>query len=1003
MFLVCTMLMSLTSVVTPLSVSAEDTGTCGENLTWKLDDMGVLTISGSGAMNHFQYGTSPWNAYKEIIESVVIEEGVTTIGAYAFGGCTSLKSAMISSSVTSIGRDIFFGCYGLSNIAVNENNAYYISVDGVLFDKSMKTLIKYPNGKYMDNYQVPDGVSTLSSRSFYDCIAINTLSVPASVVEIGWGAFMQSSIFVNVDNTNNMFCSLNGSLFSKDMKTMLYYYDTFATTIVIPEGVSVISEELCSQNSTVERIVFPEGVTEIQGYAFSWCENLRSVYLPASLEKIEQYGVFADANISNVYYGGNSIQWKAIEFEGGQDNDAFNIFSKATIHFNRTPPFLSGTNPPTETAPPRSGIIGDGLVWALNDEGVFTVTGNGAMNLTRLYFSTPWERIKQQIKEVVIEEGVTDVGYSAFRYCRNLKKVTLPQSVTKLHHDAFAYCYSLNEINLPQSLAWMSSGIFYRNYSLRKLCIPLSLTYMGMMTFIGCNFETFSYEGTPEQWQNIEFESFNIGVYSGGIEYLSKTPQNIIVDELPIKEYGDSSFKLQIQPDAVSKLTEFSYESSNPEVAKIDADGTVRIVGAGECNITIRQAGNEEYLSFIKVIKLVVNPLTVTVTNVDLQNKIATLNGILEEDIGRAEVNFARMKTTVTSTQKTTTAGADTVVATVKLSDFKLKGEKAKNYITADTEIVATVTTGKVSESLSSDKNITVEAARVADHTIVVTDVRVLGVPEDHKVSIDTTAIADGNINTVAISTAVLDNVKDNETGSSLAITLKDGSEDHPSTVTFDSDALSAIRTNADSADTLSILVKKAENDELKDAQIAKVAEVSAKNPAVYSLDVIDETGESVATSFGTGVVTAELPYAMQLENGNVVVKHLADSGSITEVSGVTYDDTTQTITVPLEHFSEYLIYTEYVSTNTTYQKLDSENEYQFTITANQPFFDEKIYIAAYDLNGMLLSLSPVDFMGSTETKVNIPFSPAISYAKIFVWDSQMQPAEYPERVEIVE
>ena len=99
-------------------------GTCGaegnngDNLTWILDDEGVLTISGTGAMASWNWKGSPWYANKDKIESVVIEDGVTSIGANAFDGCSGLTSITIPSSVTSIGEYTFYGCSGLTSITI---------------------------------------------------------------------------------------------------------------------------------------------------------------------------------------------------------------------------------------------------------------------------------------------------------------------------------------------------------------------------------------------------------------------------------------------------------------------------------------------------------------------------------------------------------------------------------------------------------------------------------------------------------------------------------------------------------------------------------------------------------------------------------------------------------------------------------------------------------------------------------------------------------------------
>lgn len=108
--------------------------------------------------------------------------------------------------------------------------------------------------------------------------------------------------------------------------------------------------------------------------------------------------------------------------------------------------------------------------------------------------------------------------------------------------------------------------------------------------------------------------NYKLTFEKGKLSVVDKTPQNITVSEITEKTYGDDSFKVEVTKDPVSNLDAFTYESSNPSVAEITADGTVTIKAAGETNITVKQAGNDTYAPFEKTQKLVVNKVSVTVT-----------------------------------------------------------------------------------------------------------------------------------------------------------------------------------------------------------------------------------------------------------------------------------------------------------------------------------------------------------------------------------------------------
>ncbi len=404
--------------------------------------------------------------------------------------------------------------------------------------------------------------------------------------------------------------------------------------------------------------------------------------------------------------------------------------------------------------------------------------------------------------------------------------------------------------------------------------------------------------------------AFNKGIF----EIVDKTPQVITVADIDAKTYGDASFKLEVTPDATSKLDTFTYVSNNVDVADVESDGTVTIKGAGETTITVSQAGNEEYAATEKTVKLVVDPITVAVTAIDMDNKTATIEGVLEADKAGVELDFDNVKTTVISSEKSTVEETTTITSTLKVTNLKIKGEKAKNYVVdKGTSLTTTVVSTTVTEKLTEDENVTIEAAPVDDKTIIVTDVAVAPEAEVKKVTIDVTAIADTKINTVAIPKATVDTIIGIDAEAALEITLKDGSDENKeSTITLNAQALAAIQTAGTSATTISISVDKTEKEELATEQAATVEEVSTKAPVVYTLSIVDEDGNSVAGSFGDGgSATVKLPYAKPAGNGNVVVKYLDDLGNLTNITNPSYDSATQLVTVVLGHFSEYLIYTE--------------------------------------------------------------------------------------------
>ena len=146
------------SLVPISSGAATYSGTCGDNLTWTYNTSTyTLTISGTGAMYDYmysyKYNNRPWESYEDNIETVVINNGVTTIGNYAFAYCNSLTSVTIGDSVTSIGDYAFEHCYSLTSVTI------------------------------------PDSVTSIGFSAFEYCVSLTSVTIGDSVTTIGDDAF----------------------------------------------------------------------------------------------------------------------------------------------------------------------------------------------------------------------------------------------------------------------------------------------------------------------------------------------------------------------------------------------------------------------------------------------------------------------------------------------------------------------------------------------------------------------------------------------------------------------------------------------------------------------------------------------------------------------------------------------------------------------------------------------------------------------------------------------
>ncbi|MDE7280355.1 MAG: leucine-rich repeat protein, partial [Ruminiclostridium sp.] len=228
------------------------------------------------------------------LTSIEIPNSVEEIYANAFSGCTYLASIDIPNNVTYIGNEVFSNCSSLKSINVNEKNANYSSLDGVLFNKDKTKLIKYPEGKEDKSYSIPNDVTEIAN-AFRNCIFLTSVRLPSglkiigSVMEFDGCSSLQS---IEVDEKNENYTSIDGVLFYKD-KTRLVLYPA------------------AKEN---ESYSIPNGVVWIDYAAFNRCSNLVSVVIPSSVETIIFHrGFYRCTSLKSIIVDENNKDYSSVD------------------------------------------------------------------------------------------------------------------------------------------------------------------------------------------------------------------------------------------------------------------------------------------------------------------------------------------------------------------------------------------------------------------------------------------------------------------------------------------------------------------------------------------------------------------------------------------------------------------------------------------------------------------------------------------------------------------
>ncbi len=378
----------------------------------------------------------------ESLTSITIPNSVTSIGDYAFSYCTSLTSITIPEGVTSIGEYAFYGCSSLTSITIPDS---VTSIADYAFCRCIR-LANVTIG--IESKLVNIGFETFSS-----CSSLVSITIPVNVTSIDWYAFYNCRSLENITiDTNNKFYSSDSGIL----------YDKNRTTVIC-----------CPAGTKMSSFTIPSGVTSVVGYAFYNCSNITNITIPASVTSIGTRAL-------GYYYDNINNEYKLI--------DSFTIYGKAgsiaETYANENGITFVELNSTENVA---SGECGDNLIWTLDSEGTLTISGTGFMADDWIYSSkVPWYSNRDSIKEVVIDSGVTSIGYRAFSYCTSLTNITIPDSVTNINSNAFSYCTSLTSINIPSSVTSIGSYAFNGCTSLTSINIPSSVTSIGSYAFNGC-------------------------------------------------------------------------------------------------------------------------------------------------------------------------------------------------------------------------------------------------------------------------------------------------------------------------------------------------------------------------------------------------------------------------------------------------------------------------------------------------------------------------------------
>ena len=525
----------------------------------------------------------------------IIPENVMSVEREAFSDCVYLQAIDLnhvkileSGSIVSdralteiripketeiIEDEAIVGCNILKNIYVDNNNAKYLSENSVIYNKDRSRLVLYPAGKEEEIFEVPDGISSIAAKAFYNC-KLKNIALPDSLTELGCAAFYQAANLETIKLPDGVIRIPNS----------LFGYCINLKSIVLSENTEEIGNDAFIACYKLEDVNIPQNVRKIPDGLFYCCKSLRSAILPKQIETICKEAFYGCSELEKLY-----IQNDDIVFEDDRDNDGEELFdgcSRLTIYANDDSAariFADANGIPfrlLDGSIPQQITCSDTIAKTYGDE-PFTVGADAKTSLS--YESSAPEIIEVSQDGIATVKGagkavITITAAKEGEYDGAEKQVTV--TVGKAEQT----------IEAAEGYSKVYKAAPFRIKASAKTSLSYKSNAPGIIEVSRDGIATIKGAGKTV----IKVTAAGSGTYNGAVReipvYVAKAGQTISGKSKFTKIFGCGSFSL-----SASAKTKLAYRSSNKNILTVSSAGRVYLKNSGKAYVYITAAETSNY------------------------------------------------------------------------------------------------------------------------------------------------------------------------------------------------------------------------------------------------------------------------------------------------------------------------------------------------------------------------------------------------------------------------